>query len=1153
MRKRFFTLLLLLSSLCLNAQVASLLKDINPGGGSSLYSYMFTTFNNYTLFQAYDGASSDLWITDGTPGETELLKEFPGIGNPINIDLLNSAVVNNKLYFIVEGLLYETDGTVNGTHTSFAISSAQTVQSLSGYNNQLLVTTYDNVVNNFSLWSVDVNTGTTNLLTTGSSFEVSNKGLFNGIMYFIKDASELWATNGTTIGTYQVTLANLVCIRINGTFAGDLYFTAKPFSVANLNNRELYSITVGGFVLQQTNFQDELFPSTAGTGPTGDMFILNNKIYMTCHDIANNGTLFTYQNGTFTSFEPIPLNQYQFDELNNLTMFNNKLYFTIEGILYVLDPINDAIATVQTATYVAYISEMAATNEYLFFSSNDFIAGPLYLNYMDATNLTDLVYIEDFSTIAYSSSLNVSNNQLYVAGSYQGNNLNIEPFCVSSVPDPSYYWTGNSSSDWFNSDNWSTNSVPTLIDNVKILAGKPNYPIITSGYAECNKLKVQAGASLTMTGGLLEVFGEITATVANVFNFNGGTLKLYHGSNFPEDVSFNNLTIQNSNDVENDNKYKVPGDVIIHGNCLIKSTGIDKSLPRIQLFEGDNLIFNKHFNMSDGNIGLPYGSAPTLTDHSKLPSLRFYGSGNSVQNVTVNNKSFFQNAGYPSLACNVVIQSSGVKFYSGLDDISIFNLVVFNNFDLAGKTFRILGKLKYFNDAVTPYRITNSKPKSGKISIENWAEYRFDNNEQVIRMDRIRTLVLDDLTGTDVYTASLADNFSADTLIVKSCCNKVAKLELLGYNLTIGKTTTSSGFLAVDFLNSGIPQGTISLLGNINTPRYTLTAGIINNLTVNSPSGVSLENRMLLDPSHLNYNEVEIYGITKLVKGDVDMKQTSIILTADPVSNINNGKIVETIGNTFVNTTNDSPPDGNFYLSKDTASYLTLSNRNIGGLGFIISCANPLYDISVFRQPTFNIGLNGSSINRTYAVRNTATGNNLNATIKLKYDESELQGLNESELTIYRRASNEPAGVWHLIPSTVNISSNTVVANVGLSQIDYSNDINEITYYTLASSVNPMRVIDESDDQSISKSNTLEAYPNPFNSDLILHFTSDYEEKATIQLYDVTGKIVNQKEVQLEISTNEFYLYSNEHLSSGIYILKVSSLNNNNIIRVVKN
>src|SRR3954469_10596241 len=87
---------------------ASLVADIVPGAESS-YPQNLTNINGTLYFNA----NRSVWKSDGTPGGTVLLKEFPVYPTgPTVFTAINGTVLFNES---VGGGLWRTDGTPDGT------------------------------------------------------------------------------------------------------------------------------------------------------------------------------------------------------------------------------------------------------------------------------------------------------------------------------------------------------------------------------------------------------------------------------------------------------------------------------------------------------------------------------------------------------------------------------------------------------------------------------------------------------------------------------------------------------------------------------------------------------------------------------------------------------------------------------------------------------------------------------------------------------------------------------------------------------------------------------------------------------------------------------------------------------------------------------
>jgi hypothetical protein len=80
---------------------------------------------------------------------------------------------------------------------------------------------------------------------------------------------------------------------------------------------------------------------------------------------------------------------------------------------------------------------------------------------------------------------------------------------VSAAASLLTIWTGNVSTDWYTAGNWSA-GVPTATVDAIIPAAAPRYPLLAAGSTATRELTINAGASLTQSGGTLDVRGNLT-------------------------------------------------------------------------------------------------------------------------------------------------------------------------------------------------------------------------------------------------------------------------------------------------------------------------------------------------------------------------------------------------------------------------------------------------------------------------------------------------------------------------------------------------------------------------------------------------------------------------------------------------------------------
>ena len=216
--------------------------DISPGMSDDSSAYVsypgdFIEFNDKLYFSASDGENGrELWVTDGTPQGTNLVKDInPGESDDgfVNGSSPRDFIeLNNKLYFSADNEengreLWVTDGTPEGTNLVKDINPNVSNSGLAYGSDPSRFIEFDNKLyfaasdgeNGYELWVTDGTTEGTQIVADIASDSGNYKGNydssfprdfieFNGKLYFSasnnKYGRELWATDGTTEGTQLV-------------------------------------------------------------------------------------------------------------------------------------------------------------------------------------------------------------------------------------------------------------------------------------------------------------------------------------------------------------------------------------------------------------------------------------------------------------------------------------------------------------------------------------------------------------------------------------------------------------------------------------------------------------------------------------------------------------------------------------------------------------------------------------------------------------------------------------------------------------------------------------------------------------------------------------------------------------------------------------
>jgi len=92
--------------------------------------------------------------------------------------------------------------------------------------------------------------------------------------------------------------------------------------------------------------------------------------------------------------------------------------------------------------------------------------------------------------------------------------------------ESNFQWSGASSTDWSDGNNWSGCKVPIAASDVVIPNGATNYPIITSNQT-ANSVTIESGASLTINSAVLNITGNFK--VEGTFSCSSGKIR-FNGS-----------------------------------------------------------------------------------------------------------------------------------------------------------------------------------------------------------------------------------------------------------------------------------------------------------------------------------------------------------------------------------------------------------------------------------------------------------------------------------------------------------------------------------------------------------------------------------------------------------------------------------------------
>ena len=235
--------------------------------------------------------------------------------------------------------------------------------------------------------------------------------------------------------------------------------------------------------------------------------------------------------------------------------------------------------------------------------------------------------------------------------------------------------------------------------------------------------------------------------------------------------------------------------------------------------------------------------------------------------------------------------------------------------------------------------------------------------------------------------------------------------------------------------------------GSVAQVTGTMLPSTVNDLTVNNASGVTLT------------QDLAVNNILTVLNGDLHLNGKFVDLDYS-------GTLVETAGNTLTDPTGGISAYANLNAP---------SGVNVGGLGLMFTSPDNFGDVAISRFHSAGTGGGNEGILRQYTIEfliaddeELGTFQSLNkvtlaSTLRFYYDESELNGIAESNLTIFN-SSTGLNNTWVNVGGTVNTNENYVeIANVN----DFSNfvwtlaDINApipVELTSFSASVNKNRV-----------------------------------------------------------------------------------------------
>jgi hypothetical protein len=213
-------------------------------------------------------------------------------------------------------------------------------------------------------------------------------------------------------------------------------------------------------------------------------------------------------------------------------------------------------------------------------------------------------------------------------------------------------------------------------------------------------------------------------------------------------------------------------------------------------------------------------------------------------------------------------------------------------------------------------------------------------------------------------------------------------------------------------------SGNYGYNGTVAQVTGTLVPSIVNNLTINNATGVSMSGGMVA------------MDVVSVLDGDLNLNGNNLIIGPS-------GVLAETPGNTVKGTS------GKIATLRDINAP---SGVNVAGLGAVITSSSNLGGTVVERFHYVPVGNSNEGITRIFNIQPT-NNSGLNATLRFYYDESELNSVPEANLILFR-SPDGTNNTWDGVGGTVNTTENYVELS----------GINSFSFWTLGDINNPIPV-----------------------------------------------------------------------------------------------
>ncbi|MGY3090566.1 hypothetical protein ACVWYF_003621 [Hymenobacter sp. UYAg731] len=478
----------------------------------------------------------------------QLVTAAPVVNAPANGSLTNTttptytgtAVANSTVTVYVDGSAIGTttaDGTGNfslnqptalaqGSHTVRA--TAQTSGSAVSANSTTNTFTVDTVQPTVAITS-----------TTGASGSTSGNATFAYTVTFSEAvtgfvAGDVTVTNGTisgftavsgTVYTFNVTPAanGPVTVNVPANVAQDAAGNGNTGAASAYSITYAQPVTAAPVVTAPANGSQ-----VSTTTPTYAGTAVANSTVTVYVDGTSIGTTTADGAGSFTLAQPTALAQGSHTVRATAQTSGSAVSVNSTTNTFTVDTVQPTVAISSTAGASGSNTTTTPIPFTVTFSEavTGFVAGDVTVTNGTIGTVsgsgTTYTFNVTPTTAGTATTVNVPAN-VAQDGAGNGNTAASSAYSLTYQPT-AVTWNGSISGDWFTAGNWTPAVVPTTAIDATIPASAPNMPAISAGTASVKALTINSGATVSHSGGTLDVRANLTNN--GTYTATGGTMVL---------------------------------------------------------------------------------------------------------------------------------------------------------------------------------------------------------------------------------------------------------------------------------------------------------------------------------------------------------------------------------------------------------------------------------------------------------------------------------------------------------------------------------------------------------------------------------------------------------------------------------------------------